>query len=73
MLGAGLALASGGLCLQAAAQAKMSKEQAKYQDKPKDAQRCDGCMHFAPPDGCKLVDGRVSAPGSCILFAAKPK
>jgi hypothetical protein len=50
MLGAGLALASGGLCMQAA-----------------------GCMHFAPPDGCKLVDGKVSAPGSCILFAAKPK
>jgi hypothetical protein len=51
----------------------MSKEQAKYQDKPKDAQRCDGCMHFAPPDGCKFVEGKVSASGWCILFAAKPK
>jgi hypothetical protein len=73
MLGASLALASGALCLQAAAQAKMSKVQAKYQDQPKEGQRCDGCMHFARPDGCKLVEGKVSASGWCILYAAKPK
>ena len=73
MLGAGLALASVAMFMQATSQAKMSQGQAKYQDQPKDGQRCDGCMHFAPPDGCKLVEGKVSAFGWCTLYAAKPK
>lgn len=71
LLGVGLAVASGAICTQAAAQAKVSKDQAKYQDKPKDRQRCDGCMHFVAPDGCKLVEGKVSPSGWCTLFAAK--
>ena len=73
LLGVGLAAAGGAICAQAAAQAKLSKEQAKYQDKPKGEQRCDGCVHFLAPDGCKLVEGKVSPSGWCILYAAKPK
>jgi hypothetical protein len=73
MLGAGFALASGAICTHVAAQGKMPKDQAKYQEKPKDGQRCDGCVHFLAPDGCKLVEGKVSASGWCSLYAAKPK
>jgi High potential iron-sulfur protein len=72
LLGVGLAVASGATGAQAATQARMSKEQAKYQDKPKDGQRCDGCVHFVAPAGCKLVEGKVNPAGWCSLYAAKP-
>ena len=74
LLGVGLAAAGGAICARAAAQqSKMSKDQAKYQDKPKGEQRCDGCAHFLAPGSCKLVDGKISPSGWCILYAAKPK
>jgi hypothetical protein len=74
LLGVGLAAAGGAICARSAAQqSKISKTQAKYQDKPKGEQRCDGCAHFLAPDGCKLVEGKISPSGWCILFAAKPK
>jgi hypothetical protein len=73
VLGVGLVLAGSAIFMRAAAQAKISKAQAKYQDKPKDGQRCDGCVHFVTPDGCKLVEGKVSPSGWCTLYAAKPK
>ena len=72
-LGVGLAAAGGALCTRATAQQKMSKDQAKYQDKPKGDQRCDGCNFFVAPDGCKLVDGKISPAGWCVLWVAKGK
>jgi len=72
LLGVGLAAAGGAICARAAAQqSKISKDQAKYQDKPKGEQRCDGCAHFLAPDGCKLVEGKISPSGWCILYGAK--
>jgi hypothetical protein len=73
LLGIGLAATAGAICARAAAQSKVSKEQSKYQDKPKGEQRCDGCAQFLAPDGCKVVEGKISASGWCVLYAAKPK
>jgi len=74
LLGVGLAAAGGVICTRVAAQAsKVSKDQAKYQDKPKGDQRCDGCAQFLAPDGCKVVDGKISPSGWCMLYAAKAK
>lgn len=74
LLGVALVAASGAICTRAAAQtAKISKEQAKYQDKPNGAQRCDGCAQFVAPDGCKIVDGKISPSAWCMLYAPKPR
>jgi hypothetical protein len=59
-----------------AAQNKMSKEAAKYQEQPKDGQRCDGCQLYIPADGdgpgaCKVVEGDIAPDAWCTLFAPK--
>lgn len=52
-------------------QAKVPKEQARYQSSPKDEMRCGNCMHFLPEtSSCKLVEGKVEESGYCILWAA---
>jgi hypothetical protein len=56
----------------ALAQQKVSKEQAQYQESPKDGQTCSMCLHFTSPDACRLVDGKISASGWCSLYAPKP-
>jgi hypothetical protein len=67
-----LSLAAAGMgATNVAAQAKVSKSDAKYQDQPKEQQRCDGCVQFQPPNACKIVDGQISPSGWCQLFAAK--
>ena len=53
------------------AQAKASKEAMKYQDKPKGDQKCSNCLQFVAPDGCKVVDGKVSPDGYCIAWVKK--
>jgi hypothetical protein len=73
LLGVGLAAATGAISVRAVAQSKVSKANAKYQDKPNGDQRCDGCVQFAAPDGCKVVEGRISPSGWCMLYAPKPK
>ena len=61
----------------ARAQAKASKAAMKYQDQPKDGQRCDSCMQFLPgpkagANGtCKVVDGPISPNGWCIAYVKK--
>jgi hypothetical protein len=57
--------------LQAAARQKISQADAKYQSTPKGEQRCDGCISFQPPNGCKFVQGDISPSGWCELFAAR--
>ena len=54
---------------RAAAEQKMSPEQAKYQGTPKGDQRCDGCNNFQSPKGCKIVQGDISPSGWCQYFA----
>jgi hypothetical protein len=53
------------------AQQKMSKSDAKYQDKPQGNQRCDLCRFFQAPNQCQVVQGDISPSGWCTLFAAK--
>jgi hypothetical protein len=55
----------------AAAQQKISQEEAKYQGTPKGNQHCDGCVNFEAPTGCKFVQGEVSPNGWCQLFYPK--
>jgi hypothetical protein len=66
---AALAVAAS-LALDAAAQAqqKMTKQEAQYQDQPKDIQMCATCTLFVKPDACKVVEGDISPDGWCRLF-----
>lgn len=57
----------------AAAQKKAAKKLVKYQETPKGKQECDQCLQFLPPEGCKLVAGKINPKGWCQLFAPKPK
>jgi hypothetical protein len=50
---------------------KVSKEQARYQDTPKNGQQCSGCALFVAPRGCTVVAGDISPNGWCALFVAK--
>ena len=50
---------------------KVSKEQVKYQEKPKGDQKCSNCINFIEPDSCKLVAGKINPNGWCILWAKK--
>jgi hypothetical protein len=61
----------------ALAQAKASKQAMKYQDEPKEGQRCDTCLQFIPGPNprangaCKVVDGQISPSGWCIAYVKK--
>jgi hypothetical protein len=55
----------------AAAQSKVSKATAKYQDQPKAGQSCNQCQYFLPPKSCQLVAGDISPNGWCSFFAKK--
>jgi len=57
----------------AASSGKISQAQAKYQNAPKGASRCDRCVQFQPPSACKIVDGVISPSGSCTFFAPRKK
>jgi hypothetical protein len=52
-----------------AAVIKISQRAVAYQDHPEGDKRCDKCIQFQPPDGCKMVDGSISPNGYCRLFA----
>jgi hypothetical protein len=51
---------------------KASKEAMKYQDKPKDGQRCDGCVYFQAPRACGIVEGDIAPEGWCVAWNKKP-
>jgi hypothetical protein len=65
--------AAAGLALMGRAQQKIAPNLLQYQDKPKNGQQCDQCMHFVPPGSCKIVEGKVKPTGWCSAFAPKPK
>ena len=50
---------------------KAPKEAMKYQDSPKDGQKCSDCTYFVAPDSCGVVDGKISPNGWCVLFNKK--
>lgn len=51
---------------------KMNKVQAKYQNQPKDDQKCGNCMHFVAPNACLVVEGNISSDAWCSLWIKKP-
>jgi len=51
------------------AQTKMSKQDAEYQDTPKDIRMCATCTLFEAPRSCKVVEGDISPNGWCKVFA----
>jgi len=55
----------------AAAAASVSQKGASYQPTPKGKQRCDNCGQWAPPAGCKTVEGVIAPAGWCVLYAPK--
>jgi hypothetical protein len=68
----GTAAAWPGLVLrvsQAQASEKMTRQQAEYQDTPKDIYSCAVCSLFEQPKYCKVVEGEVSRDGWCKAFA----
>lgn len=48
---------------------KMTRQQAEYQDTPRDIYSCANCSLFEPPKYCKVVEGEVSRDGWCKAFA----
>jgi hypothetical protein len=54
---------------EADAAEKMSKQEAEYQDSPKDIRMCATCTLFEPPHACKVVEGDISSYGWCKAFA----
>jgi hypothetical protein len=56
---------------RAAAQQKVSQADAKYQDQPKEQQRCEICLNFQTPNVCRFVESPISPKGWCQYFAAK--
>lgn len=55
----------------AAAEEKLSKAEAKYQNHPNGQQRCEICLQFLPPNQCRIVQGPIIARGWCQYFAAR--
>lgn len=56
---------------RATAQGKATKEAVQYQDTPKNGQKCVDCQFFTAPDGCQVVEGKISPEGWCSLFVVK--
>jgi len=60
------------------AQAKGTQAQFKYQNSPKNGQKCSGCRFFVPGKSstangsCQIVAGTISPNGWCTAYAAKP-
>jgi hypothetical protein len=52
---------------------KLSQADAAYQDTPKNGQQCSECTRFQPPQGCSVVEGKVSPRGWCKLYEAPPE
>ena len=47
---------------------KSTKSVAKYQDMPRNGQRCDHCTMWRPPQGCSAVSGKIAANGWCSYY-----
>jgi hypothetical protein len=56
----------------AKAQDKLQGSMVMYQDKPKDGQKCNACLHWQPPNACAIVAGTIAPEGWCAVWAAKP-
>lgn len=73
MLKGSLIVIAAGMTGHAAAQQKIDRKLVQYQETPKNGQKCSDCLQFTPPDGCKVVEGKISPNAWCAVFVAKPK
>lgn len=54
--------------------AKAAKDKLKYQDTPKNGEKCIDCVHFLPDTNeCKVIEGSISPDGWCMIYLKKPK
>jgi hypothetical protein len=68
---AGGTLAGGIVSIKPAYAQKASKADAKYQDSPKDGQKCDQCVYFQAPNKCGVVEGDISPNGWSAMYNKK--
>ena len=73
VLQAGLFVLATGAAGGALAETKIAQNLVQYQNEPKGTQECDQCLHFVPPDACKVVAGKINPKGWCAAFAPKPQ
>ena len=72
-----VSIAAGGFILSAPAactalaQTKLTHEASKYQDTPKNDQKCLTCILFVTPASCKIVVDPINPEGWCQLYGAK--
>ncbi|MGH2927476.1 MAG: iron oxidase [Solirubrobacteraceae bacterium] len=69
---AGAAIVGTAGAAEAADPPKLAKKVVMYQDHPKNGQHCSICVHFVPPNACKIVAGDISPNGWCGVFSPKP-
>jgi hypothetical protein len=50
---------------------RVSKQEANYQDMPRNGQACAGCRYFHAPNVCDRVEGPVSPNGWCRFWSAR--
>jgi len=68
---AGAARAAQAAGAQRFAQDKIAPAAVQYQPTPKDGQRCDKCVNWEAPAGCKIVSGKIAPEGWCVAYAPK--
>jgi hypothetical protein len=68
---AGAALAGTVIPIRVAHAQKVGKDVMKYQDTPKDGQRCDECTYWTPPKSCGIVAGDIKPEGWCTAYNKK--
>jgi hypothetical protein len=68
---AGALVSAAALPQTARAQTKLSHTVAKYQDQPKNGQKCSTCVQFSPPGSCKIVVDPISPNGWCQFYGQK--
>jgi hypothetical protein len=72
-----VSIAAGGFILSAPparsalAQTKLTHEAAKYQETPKNNQKCSTCVQFMAPASCKIVADPINPNGWCQFYGAK--
>jgi len=68
---AGTIASAAALPQAALAQTKLSHDVAKYQDQPKNGQKCSTCLQFVPPGSCKIVVDPISPNAWCQFYGPK--
>jgi hypothetical protein len=51
---------------------KASKAAVRYQNTPRDGERCGRCVHYTFPLTCRVVAGPVSFHGWCRFYQPRP-